>query len=396
MLSNALSLLLSANIASAAIHFVCPTGIDEAAGTLEAPYKSIQLAIDRAAPGDTIYLREGTYSPTTNIQVKAKSGNASAPITLSSYNGEKVVIDGEALPHTPGELGSQIPDTRRGTLHVERSEYWVFYGLELIHGPYGVYHINSSNILYERLITHDNYESGVQIQGLSSNNTVLYLDSYRNHDPRKNGESADGFACKEGSGEGNLLKGARLWDNVDDGLDLWEFRSAVTIEDTIAWGNGVNRWNFTPFNGDGNGFKLGGGDEAERAPANHIVRNSIAFANAARGFIDNKQPGAFLMTRNTAFNNGEQGFRFLSTNSTLSDNIAALNQNGMSQIEFSPGQVSIGNSWDMPAAEWSTNASFKSVDSSLVMGPRAADGKIVASDFLLPVSGAEIGATTYW
>jgi hypothetical protein len=89
------------------------------------------------------------------------------------------------------------------------------------------------------LLTRD---LGFQLQGASSNNKVLYLDSYGNRDPRKNGESADGFACKEGSGEGNLLKGARLWNNVDDGLDLWEFKSAVTIEDTISWGNGYNRY----------------------------------------------------------------------------------------------------------------------------------------------------------
>jgi hypothetical protein len=63
--------------------------------------------------------------------------------------------------------------------------------------------------------------AGFQLEGASSNNTVLYLDSYMNRDPRKNGESADGFACKEGSGTGNVLRGARLWNNVDDGLDLW-------------------------------------------------------------------------------------------------------------------------------------------------------------------------------
>lgn len=83
---------------------------------------------------------------------------------------------------------------------------------------------------------------GFQLQGSSSNNKVLYLDSYGNRDPRSNGESADGFACKEGSGEGNLLKGARLWNNVDDGLDLWEFKSAATIQDTMVWGNGFNRY----------------------------------------------------------------------------------------------------------------------------------------------------------
>lgn len=76
----------------------------------------------------------------------------------------------------------------------------------LINGPYGIYARDASHNYYELITTHDNYETGFQLQGSSSNNTVIYLDSYRNRDPRKNGESADGFACKEGSGEGNVLR----------------------------------------------------------------------------------------------------------------------------------------------------------------------------------------------
>jgi hypothetical protein len=66
------------------------------------------------------------------------------------------------------------------------------------------------------------------------NNTVIYLDSYLNRDPRKNGESADGFACKEGSGEGNVLRNSRLWNNVDDGLDLYMFGSPVTVSSQLG------------------------------------------------------------------------------------------------------------------------------------------------------------------
>ena len=47
------------------------------------------------------------------------------------------------------------------------------------------------------------------------------MTSYGNHDPRKNGESADGLGVKEGSGEGNVIRSTRLWNNVDDGLDFW-------------------------------------------------------------------------------------------------------------------------------------------------------------------------------
>ena len=33
---------------------------------------------------------------------------------------------------------------------------------------------------------------------------------------------------------------------------------------------------------------------------------------------------------------------------------------------------------------------------SAVTGARASSGKVVGSDFLIPTSGAAIGATTYW
>ncbi|KAF7591716.1 hypothetical protein BBP40_001160 [Aspergillus hancockii] len=368
--------------------YVSPSGSDSAAGTINAPLLSIQSAVNKATAGSTIYLRKGTYSPTTNIQI-TKSGTASASYILRAYNGEKVIIDGEALPGTPAEVGGSLANKDRGILHIQNAEYWEFYDLELINGPYGVYARDSSNNHYERLITRENYETGFQLEGASSNNTVLYLDSYLNRDPRKNGESADGFACKEGSGEGNVLRGARLWNNVDDGLDLWEFKSAVTIEDTISFGNG---WGFSPFEGDGNGYKLGGGDAADKAPANHVITNCIAYGNSKDGFTDNSQPGDFTLTRNTAWNNAKVGFRFGTAVATLTNNIAAVN--GEKATSLSNGQVSKGNSWD-GSQSWS-NSSFKSVDVSLVQGARKADGKITPSDFLLPKSGDAIGATTAW
>ncbi|KKK25564.1 hypothetical protein AOCH_000098 [Aspergillus ochraceoroseus] len=371
--------------------YVSPTGSDNAAGTIDAPLKSIQLAVDRATGGTTIYLRGGRYSPTANIQI-TKSGTSPAPYILRAYGGESVMIDGEGLPGTPAGSDASLPNKERGILHIEKADYWEFYDLELINGPYGVYAQDSSNNHYERIVTRDNYETGFHLQGDSSNNLVLYLDSYANRDPRKNGESADGFACKEGSGDGNVLRGARLWNNVDDGLDLWEFKSGVTIEDTISWGNGFNRWNFAPFKGDGNGFKLGGGNDGDIGPANHRVINSIAFGNSKDGFTDNSQPGKFELLRNTAWNNGAMGFRFHTAAATLTGNIAA--SNGEAPTSLSKAQISRGNSWN-DGKTWN-DASFVSVDTRLVQGARDIHGKIKPSDFLLPTSGGTIGATTDW
>ncbi|PGH27790.1 hypothetical protein AJ80_00578 [Polytolypa hystricis UAMH7299] len=378
---------------TAADIYVGPNGSDNGDGSITSPLASIQAAVDAATAGTVIYLRGGTYAPTSNIQITAVSGRADAPITIASYEGEKVIIDGENLPGTPAELDASLPNGDRGIFHIENVDYWRFIDLELINGPYGIYARDASNNYYERLITRDNYESGFQLQGASSNNVVLYLDSYGNRDPRKNGESADGFACKEGSGEGNILRGARLWNNVDDGLDLWEFKSAVTIEDTLAWGNGFNRWDFDDFQGDGNGFKLGGGDASDIGPANHIIRNCIAFSNAAKGFTDNKQPGNFLLSHNTAWDNAHVGFQITTAAATLERNVAVANNNGGEQVSLKSGTVEEGNSWNESGAG---GVSFESTDVSLVQGEREESGKIVASGFLLPVDGADIGATTHW
>src|SRR5215471_8729200 len=100
--------------------YVATNGSDSNAGSL-------------AAPGGTIAVRGGTYALTTNIQI-TRSGTAGAPLTLTNYQSEKVVIDGEALPFTPGAVGSTIPSAQRGAIHMQAS-WWKLVGLEIEHGP---------------------------------------------------------------------------------------------------------------------------------------------------------------------------------------------------------------------------------------------------------------------
>jgi hypothetical protein len=362
---------------------VATTGNDANPGTLAQPLRTIQAAVNLVQPGGSISIRGGTYAPATNIQIM-KSGTSSAPISLSGYQGERVVLDGENMPNTPAPLGGSIPRGERGAIHMEAS-WWRITGLEIVNGPYGVYCAGCNNNVFTRLVTHDNYESGFQLQGVSSNNQIINLDSYLNRDPRKNGESADGLAIKEGSGSGNLVRGARLWSNVDDGFDAWLFTTPITVENSVAWGNGFNRWNFPDFAGDGNGFKMGGGDPDP--PANHTIRNSIAFDNAQGGFIDNGNPGALQADRNTAYRNGGTGFDFADSQSTLTRDLSVRNAVAVS---LGSGSTGSGNSWNI-GGTWS-DASLLSTDPSVITGPRNADGSIRTSNFLRPVSGADLGA----
>ena len=362
---------------------VATTGNDGNPGTIAQPLATIQRAVDLVRPGGTIAIRGGSYALTSNIQI-LHSGTAASPITLTSYPGEHVILDGEPLPNTPAPLNGSIPRAQRGTIHQEAS-WWRIVGLELINGPYGIYCDGCNNNVWELLVIHDNYETGFQLQGASSNNLILNLDSYANRDPRKNGESADGLGIKQGSGTGNVVRGARLWNNVDDGFDAWEFLSPILIEDSMSWGNGFNRWNFPNFSGDGNGFKLGGGDVDP--PANHVVRNSIAFDNAQRGFIDNGNPGSLTLDHATAYHNAGTGFDVAASTSSLTGNLAADNARPVSL----GSSTASGNSWNL-SGTWNA-AALMSTDPSVVIGPRTATGAIAASNFLRPKTGATIGAS---
>jgi hypothetical protein len=362
---------------------VATTGNDANPGTLTQPLATIQKAVSLVQPGGTIAIRGGTYALTTNIQI-LRSGTAAGPITMTSFQGERVIIDGEPLPNTPSPLGGSIPSAQRGAIH-QQASWWRFFGLEIVNGPYGIYCDGCNNNVWEQLVIHDNYETGFQLQGASSNNLILNLDSFANRDPRKNGESADGLGIKQGSGTGNVVRGARLWNNVDDGFDAWEFLSPILIEDSMSWGNGFNRWNFPNFAGDGNGFKLGGGDVDP--PANHVVRNSIAFSNAQRGFIDNGNPGSLTIDHATAYKNGGTGFDFAASTSTLTGNLAV----GNATPTHLGSSANTGNSWNI-GGTWN-DAALLSTDSTMVTGARTATGSIPLSSFLRPRSGASIGAS---
>lgn len=66
--------------------YVAPTGVDGAAGSLAAPMKTVQYALGRAQSGDTITLRGGTYSLSSEIRIEKPN------ITIQGYQGETAKI----------------------------------------------------------------------------------------------------------------------------------------------------------------------------------------------------------------------------------------------------------------------------------------------------------------
>ncbi|MDD2234972.1 MAG: right-handed parallel beta-helix repeat-containing protein [Desulfitobacteriaceae bacterium] len=89
-------ILGNALVASAATtRYVSTTGNDSTGdGTISHPYKTVQKAVNMSNPGDTIYVRGGTYNLTSVTSISGKIGNSSSWLTISSYPGETAYLDG--------------------------------------------------------------------------------------------------------------------------------------------------------------------------------------------------------------------------------------------------------------------------------------------------------------
>ncbi len=94
------------------VFYVAPSGDDSAAGTKEAPFRTLAHASSVAAAGDTVYAMSGVYHEANLF--KGLVGQPDRPIIFAAAPGEKPVIDGSmTIPaHSgvwqPAETGENL------------------------------------------------------------------------------------------------------------------------------------------------------------------------------------------------------------------------------------------------------------------------------------------------
>jgi len=88
-----LTTLTATTNAWATDYFIAPNGDDASSGTSSGtPWKSFAFAIPELQPGDTLILKDGTYSPastelpTIDCHEDANNGAQSNPITIKAEN----------------------------------------------------------------------------------------------------------------------------------------------------------------------------------------------------------------------------------------------------------------------------------------------------------------------
>lgn len=330
--------------------FVAPDGSDERGdGSLARPYATLGKAVGLVRPGQTVFLRGGTYRPADPVTIDT-DGTAEEPITLAAYRGEHPVLDVSAI--TGGKWAV-----------TQRADHWTVRGLE-VRGSRSHAWVCSgcAHGVFDRLTMHHNAESGLTLRDAGTvGNTVVDSDFHHN---RETGGGGSGLAIVFGSGGGNTVRHCRTWDNGGDGVDLGGFTGAVLLDGNWSYRNG-------------NGFTFGGG--RTRAAVPHTARNNAAWDNSGYGFNDEGNTGRLTLVRNTAYRNGLAGFRITDSAGSLVANAAWSDGR-----ETSPGPSvhSSGNTWDTsrpPAA-----SSLLSRDPREAEGPRPSNGSLPRTSFLRP------------
>lgn len=310
---------------SGAVLYVAPNGSDGAAGTESAP-TTLTSAISRVPAGGTIRMRGGTYRYSQTVTIpQGNNGTSSARTQLTAYPGETPVLNFSAMSEAPANRGLAV-----------NGSYWHIKGIVVERaGDNGII-VGGSHNIFERTVTRFNRDTGLQLSRMASttpreqwpsHNLVLSAESHDNAD--SDGEDADGFAAKLTVGIGNVFRYAVSHHNIDDGWDLYTKTDTgpigpVTIEDSLAYGNGTLSDGTVNSNGDRNGYKLGGED----IPVNHVVRRSIAYHNGKHGFTYNSNPGTMSVSDNVSIDNAQRNFSFDGGTSVFRNNVSCRSGSG--------------------------------------------------------------------
>ena len=371
-------------------------------------------------PGDTLYLFSGRYDLlTTNIQ--NLNGTAANRIVISGYEGINrsgkyaAILDFRQTAY--GKRGLQVQNTCT-YIHIKNLTLRYSGKNNLIN--YGSYN------LFENLDIYGSADTGCQMKN-GGNNIIKNVDSHDNFDyetmsgsTANFGGNADGFADKQFTGDGNHYIGCRAWNNSDDGWDFFQrvSNSNTIIENCICFTNGkpyydmrnhpratgvdqswfdskvgttvTDRYGQTvtitlakyPCQGNGNGFKMGGGYTDHKL----LVHHCLAVGNYARGFDQNNNDGTMWLYNNSAYANAyNYGFTTAYGVNTIQNCISFASQNNDSYR--AKNVVTIDhNTWNNGFSV--STADFRSLDTTLILAPRNGNGDLPDNDFMRLTEGS--------
>jgi parallel beta-helix repeat protein len=211
-------------------YYVATSGSDSNPGTQSAPFATINRGAGVLQPGDTLFVRGGTYVQTVSI---GNAGTAAAPITIAGYPGETAVIDGQ--DSIPGYWG---------VLVAVNGSYVVVRDLEVRNSAWMGFVLNGQFDQALNIYAHHNMENGILVGG--NNSLVENCRVWWNAKSHENGVFKSGYGPTWATGLSAArhpinvtLRKNTVWNNWGEGLSAYEAEN-ITMEDNIVYDNWLN------------------------------------------------------------------------------------------------------------------------------------------------------------
>ncbi len=371
--------------------YVSPTGNDANPGSIASPFATLNKAQSVALPGNIIYMRGGTYLPSSTIRI-TNSGTAGNRIQLLAYPGETPYLNFTNQPYG---------DANRGIIFTTTASHWNIKGLEIGYAGDNGVKVEGSHLRFEQCVFHHNGDTGLQIGfghtdanpdgQLAAFIEVVNCDSYENFDDGPtNGGNADGFAAKMHCGRNIVFTGCRAWGNSDDGWDLFETDYSVVISNCWTWRSGYLG------QGNGNGFKLGGNGTGGDSIGTHYAYNCISFSNKVNGFTQNSHKDGVVVINCLSFTNGASGYNYFMEGSLNSgkqnifrNNVGIRRNPASTSNNFIEDNAPLeqNNSWNL--AVTANYADYVSLLETAAKAPRQPDGSL-PTGFARLVGGSDL------
>ncbi|MEE3921099.1 hypothetical protein V2I01_31645 [Micromonospora sp. BRA006-A] len=283
---------------------------DDADGSRQRPFATLNRAVAVVRPGQTIALRGGVHRLTRPVEIDT-DGTRARRIVLSGYRGERAVLDAAGV----------APDKYAVT---QRTAFWTVQDLEVRGSRSHAWTCSSRRFTtFRRLSVHDNYRSGLTLRDPgTTGNQVLDSDFYRNYEPGAGGGAGIGLGVKFGDGGGNVVRGNRASTTPTTASTSRRLPDPVTIEDNWSYGNA--RTGGTPPAGTATAWLLPGRrrDHAVGgAPGTEQRRLGQPRRRVRRG----GNTGEMSLAGNTAYHNGGDGFDLSGGRGTARANLSVGN-----------------------------------------------------------------------
>jgi hypothetical protein len=218
-------------------YYLAPGGNDSAAGTIGAPWGTLAGSIAKLKPGDTLYVRGGTYVVTTQIAYVTAAGTAAAPITVTNYPGETPTFTSTILQedYLYFNTGSQYITlsglTFKGPDLVAQDSN----GEGLIGFIGNASHITLSGNTFLGSSAWNSQQHLVYLAADSVNNITITGNTFDGM-----GSKGSGITAYHDPNATGVIVSNNTIKNVDQGLLIWSTISGLVVEGNTFSGDRIN------------------------------------------------------------------------------------------------------------------------------------------------------------